>query len=130
MCRIPKPWFVCPSGQQEGFFTTAAIDNIDKNFSSVTSLNSFQGTTISVFQHAGRDAPLQSYPFQLNLNDGLPDSYTEIKPTSECRPEPPVTLDYNSKIDSSRTEVENFASRWIDKIAEEDSLVGDEPMSF
>ena len=49
--------FVCPSSLQEGFLTTTAIDNIDKSFSSVTSSNLFRGTTISVFQHAGRDTP-------------------------------------------------------------------------
>ena len=79
----------------------------------------------------------QSYPFQLDLNEkptssayGLQEAYTEIKPTPECLPEAPVTSDYSSKIDSSRQEVEDFASRWIEKIAEEDSFVGDEPISF
>ena len=84
-----NPGFVWPSSLQEGFFTTTAIDNIDKIFSSVASSNSFHGTTISVFQHSGRDTPFQSYLFQLDLNEkpdsayGLPESYPKIKLAAE-----------------------------------------------
>ena len=88
--------FVCPSGLQEGFLTTAAIDNIDKNFTSVMSSNSFHGSTISIFQHTDANTPFQEQSFKLDFTRNttsfsLPESYTEIKPTRECHTEALVT---------------------------------------
>lgn len=39
---------VCPSGLMHSLFTYAAIDNIDHNTSSNTSVDSFHGTSISL----------------------------------------------------------------------------------
>ena len=42
---------VCPPSLKFGFFTTAAVDNIDHDPSSKTSEDSFHGTGFSLFQH-------------------------------------------------------------------------------
>ena len=42
---------VCPSKLRETLFTTAAVDNIDHNPSSITSQGSFHGTAVSLAQH-------------------------------------------------------------------------------
>lgn len=42
---------VSPPGAIPNVFTTSAIDNIGQNRSSATSLNSFHGSSISLFQH-------------------------------------------------------------------------------
>ena len=42
---------VCPPNLHQGLFTTAAIDNIDHNPSSMTATDSFHGTGISLFQN-------------------------------------------------------------------------------
>ncbi|XP_038062580.1 uncharacterized protein LOC119733071 [Patiria miniata] len=42
---------VCPPKMRHGLFTTAAVDNIDHNPSSMTAQDSFHGTGISLMQH-------------------------------------------------------------------------------
>lgn len=41
---------VCPPRLRTGLFTVGAFDNIDHNLSSTTSMESFHGNGISVFQ--------------------------------------------------------------------------------
>ena len=48
---------VCPSKLRKGLFTTAAVDNIDRNPSSTTCKDSFHGTAISVEQHPATVSP-------------------------------------------------------------------------
>jgi len=47
---------VCPLNMKKRVFTTAAVDNIDHNPSSVTAKGSFHGTGISLFQHFDEDS--------------------------------------------------------------------------
>ena len=128
--------FVCPTSLQDGFFTIAAIDNFDKIFSSTTSANSFHGTTISVFQHSHVNAPFQSNPrlseSQNTLNSvyELPESYTDIMPTAECRPETSVTAAYVSDIKSVQQNTEIQASAWMKTISRVDSLTAQNSLSF
>jgi hypothetical protein len=42
-----------PSCLSDGVFTTAAIDNCDHNPSSTTSIDSFQGFSVTIIQHPG-----------------------------------------------------------------------------
>jgi len=46
----------CPLNMKKRVFTTAAVDNIDHNPSSVTDKGSFHGTGISLFQHFDEDS--------------------------------------------------------------------------
>ena len=78
---------VCPPNLSKGLFTTAAVDNIDHNLSTTTVMDSFHGTSISLFQHPSNDnsgtdrlelCPLhQSTTKQIS---GLPESYTRVSP--------------------------------------------------
>lgn len=47
---------VCPSNLCKHLFTTAGVDNIDHNPSSITAQHSFHETRISLFQHVGNSA--------------------------------------------------------------------------
>ena len=49
--RFESEGVVCPPKLRKGVFTTAAVDNIDHNPSSVTAQGAFHGTGISLFQH-------------------------------------------------------------------------------
>ena len=49
--EFEKEGFVSPPHMEKNVFTTAAIDNLDHNPTSVTAESSFHGTTISIFQH-------------------------------------------------------------------------------
>ena len=42
---------VCPPALRKGLFTTSAVDNINHNQTATTATTSFQGTSVSVFQH-------------------------------------------------------------------------------
>ena len=90
---------VCPPELKVGIFTTAAVDNIDHNPSSISAHDAFHGTALSLFQHpdkhntgvrqviaAQRDVP----------NKGkiacLPESYTSIPPTMQVRQDAPIPI--------------------------------------
>lgn len=89
---------VCPAVLQKGIFTTTAVDNIDHNPSSTTSMSSFHGTGISVFQHPkSTDTPeprdlrfLQEKPTSKKVSN-LPETYTNIPPAFlKTKPTPPT----------------------------------------
>ena len=57
---------VRPKSLKDGLFTSAAIDNIDRNPSSTTANSAFHGTPISIFRHPKEDYPDE--PFILDIN--------------------------------------------------------------
>ena len=79
---------VCPPNMHEGLFTTAAIDNIDRNPSSTSATDALHGTGISLFQQprgygGGRESRehhvLALKSATKNLSE-LPQSYTNVRP--------------------------------------------------
>ena len=80
---------VYPTTLRKWVFTTVAFDNIDHNPTSVTSLESFHGSAISVTQHFEepsegilREIPfIENIPGKGKLKD-LPQSYTTVYPLS------------------------------------------------
>ena len=58
--QFEKEGVVAPTCLRKGLFTVGALDNIDHNLSSTTSVNSFHGTGISLFQFPTRDCPGES----------------------------------------------------------------------
>lgn len=82
-----------------GFFTTLAIDNIDHNPSSNTSIDSFHGTSISVFQHSTDEDFHQNLKLRYTSGSDekkklpapkLPAAYTSVFPTPALKPEAPI----------------------------------------
>ena len=65
--NIKKEGGVCPSQLLQKAFTTAAIDNLEHNFTTAIATLSYHGTTISIFPYA--DAPLQS--LSLRIDDAI-----------------------------------------------------------
>lgn len=89
---------VCPPKLLKGVFTTAAMDNIDHNQSSVTAQGAFHGTGILLFQHPTSDAPgeeqevlsIQHQPLKTKPLARLPNSYTAVRPVFLPTSEPDV----------------------------------------
>ena len=89
---------ICPPKLLKGVFTTAAVDNIDHNPSSVTAQGAFHGTGISLFQHPTSDAPgeerevvsIDNQPSKTKRLARLPDSYTAVRPVILPKNEPDV----------------------------------------
>ena len=77
---------VCPPKLKCGLFTTAAVDNIDHNPSSISAHDSFHGTGISLFQHTSEDLYGFAQVFTTNntvsseIKAHLPEAYTNITP--------------------------------------------------
>ena len=90
---------VCPPKLLKGVFTTASVDNIDHNPSSVTAQGAFHGTGISLFQHPTSDAPgeerevvsIDNQPSKTKRLARLPDSYTAVRPVILPKNEPDVS---------------------------------------
>ena len=96
--RFKLEGVVCPPKLLKRVFTTAAVDNIDHNPSSVTVQGAFHGTGISLFQHSTSDAPgeerevvgIESQPSKAKRLARLPDSYTAVRPVILPKKEPDV----------------------------------------
>ena len=74
---------VSSNSLRKGLFTVGAIDNLDHNPSSTTSVNSFHGTGISLFQTPtntkfGESRQLQTVQLSNRQNHVLPDSYASV----------------------------------------------------
>ena len=96
--RFESEGVVCPPKLLKGVFTTAAVDNIDQNPSSVTAQGAFHGTGISLFQLPTSDAPgeerevvsIDNQPSKTKCLARLPDSYTAVRPVILPKNEPDV----------------------------------------
>ena len=89
--RYEREGVVCPSKLREGLFTTAAVDNIDHNPSSISAHDSFHGTAISLVQHPtteerGNDRATDVFdPTKSSTSKKiaqLPSSYSEVSPVA------------------------------------------------
>ena len=74
---------VSPACFRKGLFTVGALDNLDHNPSSTTSLTSFHGTGISLFQMPTKTEPGKSRPSIIIPPSGkekhsFPDSYASV----------------------------------------------------
>ena len=82
---------VHPKSLKDGFFTSAAIDNIGSNSSSTAANSAFHRTSISIFQHPKEDYPDE--PFVLDINSDFEHEkatsfYTNIEPSKDKKPQP------------------------------------------
>ncbi|WAR11600.1 hypothetical protein MAR_025780, partial [Mya arenaria] len=120
---------VCPPSLVPATFTTAAVDNIDHNPSSVTAHGSLHGTAISLFQHCVTEPDrLENCPNLYNEPvDGtsllpLPDSYAAVLPVPVLRTEPLMPPYTDHIADSTREEQQVFQTavldekRWLNKV--------------
>ena len=113
---------VCPTRLANGKFITAAVDNLDHNLTSVTADSSFHGTTISIFQHEICQTNVSEVKFDPSVTDRkqrpkLPSSYTDIKPTRDEKPEPPI---YHCDVTAESTPpkpVCEDAEFWLESLA-------------
>ena len=81
--RFIEDGVVSPACLRKGLFTVGALDNLGHNPSSTTSLTSFHGTGISLFQFPTRSDPGESRPPILippcgTKQHSLPDSYAFV----------------------------------------------------
>ena len=81
--RLAEDGVVYPACLRKWLFTVGALDNLDHNPSSTTSLTSFHGTGISLFQLPTKSRPGESrtpiaIPPHGNEKHSLPDSYASV----------------------------------------------------
>ena len=81
--------------QQNGLFTTAAIDNIDNTPASTTATDAFHGTSISIFQHQEEEQIEKVFTLdrkidKMNIPLELPESFTAISPAKTLPSEYPL----------------------------------------
>ena len=96
-CYYEQEKVFCPPELIGGLFTTAAVDNIDDNPSSISAHDSFHGTGISLFQHPDdvtsgvmRNVIAAQDGTHANNTRNLPDFYTTVPPAVLHREDPPV----------------------------------------
>ena len=110
---------VCPPFLQSGLFTCSAIDNIDHDPSSSTAQNSYHGTSISIFQFPDHSTQKQKFHYSGKNTEGiiciLPDSFTQIMPTKDFKPEP-VDRNNEHKIKESTYEMAKVHP-WLEKLS-------------
>ena len=119
---------VCPKGLRDNLFTTGNLDNIDHNPSSVSSIDSFHGTGISIIQHIthdnfGSERSLHEIPDDLS-NAGLktikslPTSYTNVPPVLPIKDTiPPITYRQTSQTQVCvQNDEEKMQNHWFQKI--------------
>ena len=81
--RLKEDGCVSPACLRKGIFSVGALDNIDHNTRSTTSVSSFHGTGISIFQFPTESVPGEIRPpLVVRLpgteHQGLPESYTMV----------------------------------------------------
>ena len=96
-----------PPSLKPGYFTTAAVDNIDHEPSSSTATKSFHGSSITIFQHCNANENIEVENFFIEQNNAdlsslyLPEEYASILPTPGGKPEAPIYLHESANTVSS-----------------------------
>ena len=80
--RFEEEQCVCPPKLKEDLFTVGAVDNIDRNTSSLLSKDSFHGTAISLMQ------------FSTTENPGVPRGISLIVPKASSKDVTPMPAEY------------------------------------
>ena len=80
--RFSEDGYVSPACLRKGLFSVGVLDNIDHNPSSTTSVSSFHGTGISIFQFPTESVPGETRPPLAFPPSGtvqqLPESYAKV----------------------------------------------------
>eukprot|EP00794_Sanderia_malayensis_P004251 gene4251-4816_t len=130
---------VCPPALTNGIFTTAAIDNIDHDPSSVGAKSSFHGTSISIFQHL--DSEMSKRPsFTLDENVSslskmdLPKVFRDIMPVPGGKPQYPAMGKESTTTSSPEDiDIDRNAADWINglrQVDDEDPSLNEKRVSF
>lgn len=85
--RFKEDGCVSPASLRSGIFSVGALDNLDHNPSSTTSVSSFHGTGISIFQFPTESKPGEGRPPLVvppsgTEHVGLPASYASVSPVA------------------------------------------------
>ena len=131
---------VCPPAMREGIFTTSAVDNIDHNPSSTTSMSSFHGTGISLFQHPNEDTRGEERNLVLlgektksKKISPLPETYTNVRPAYlKSKPEPPVLESPPPLVSNRRYIYKNIMAEyeWLEHVHLTSDVINDEVVSW
>ena len=109
-----------PPSLKPGYFTTAAVDNIDHEPWSSTATKSFHGSNITIFQHCNANENIEVENFFIEQNNAdlsslyLPEEYASILPTPGGKPEPPIYLHESANTVSSEN---GLSQGWVDKLS-------------
>lgn len=136
--RFEVDGVVVPACLRKGLFTVGALDNLDYDPSSTTSVGSFHGTGISMFQLPTKDdcgvqrPPIVIPPFE-NENKALPDTFATVpavalKNTSVSVPECNVVTAMGL-LDYAREEENNWVNHAL-PLLEKTELASDEAIAW
>jgi len=113
---------ISPPALLGGLFTTAAIDNIDHNPGSTTTIASFHGTGISLVQHCTSDEQGTALNSVEEVTKGsktinpLPLSYSTVTPVrSICKDISTPNINYVAKFDSELHS--HGQENWLDTVS-------------
>lgn len=110
---------VAPLLLKKKLFSVGALDNLDHNTSSTTSMSSFHGTGISIFQFPTEDnpgenrQPIAALDSELQTH-ALPDSYTIVPPTELKTTSMKVPPCNQQPVDSCIADNKICEDRWIE----------------
>ena len=137
--RFEDDGVVVPSCLSKGLFTVGAIDNLDHNPSSTTSVTSFHGTGISLFQlptktNSGERRPPITIPPSGGRRTTLPDSYSTVpavalKPTSVVVPECNIVSNGGS-LDSAKGEEYSWVNHALPLLKKEEQCSREHPIAW
>ena len=120
---------VCPPGLRKNVFTSSAVDNIDHNPSSTTTLarDSFHGTAISLTNHLSDDCPgvdRTSIHIATSTRSktvtNMPSSYTLVSPASLHNKHPAVPLIPNSVMPTVNPilDISHNEQQWLNTVVQ------------
>ena len=132
VAKYVEDGLVCPPHLRGGLFATAAMDNIDHNPTATTATSSFQGTSISMFQHTTTDSegekrePLQLGDKKTKTVLELPDSYTNIRPAlfRKKNPSPPRAEGLNVPVIDLLKPQLALEYEWLEKVCVAEEVDG------
>jgi hypothetical protein len=137
--RFEADGVVVPSCLSKGVFTVGALDNLDHNPSSTTSVNSFHGTAISLFQlptktNSGENRPPIKIPPAGSSKAILPDYYSivpavALNQTTAVVPECSIMPNGN-QLDNARTKEHNWISQSVTLLEMEESFSRERPIAW
>ena len=108
---------VVPVTLTKHVFTTAAINNIDHNTSSLTAADSFHGSSVTVIQHPDSPLPVPTFPlsdivWSRRISSSLPETYTALPATGKVICELPLSTVNGASIASDIEPVEHLGP-WL-----------------
>lgn len=136
--RFREDGCVAPACLRKNIFTVAALDNLDHNPSSTTSVSSFHGTGISIFQFpkenkAGDCRPPITIPPSRAEKHSLPEGYSVVPPVALVSSSVLVPACTMSPVPSTLNDAKAREDQWVSHASsqlEKDTVVAEDTVAW